>query len=312
MKTKWKISPYLYLLPALVIVAAFRLIPIVMSFVLSFYDWSLSGTGSFIGLANYAAMIKDPVFWQSMGNTFWLVIIQVPASIVFSLFFAVLLNKIKYFKSLFRIVYFMPFVTSLVAVSIIWKLIFNEQTGLMNTFLGYVGISPQGWLSESRGIFLMMFQDLGLKFNLPRFFHGPSQALFGIIIMTVWKGLGYNTILYLAGLQNISKVYYEAAEMDGASKSRQFWSVTLPLISPTTFYVLLMTTIVSFQTFSQIYLMTDKGGPLNTTKLIVYYIYEKGFDLLEMGYASAIALTLFVIILGLTILQRRMEKHVNY
>lgn len=312
MKTKWKISPYLYLLPALVIVAAFRLIPIVMSFVLSFYDWSLSGTGSFIGLANYTAMIKDPVFWQSMGNTFWLVIIQVPASIVFSLFFAVLLNKIKYFKSLFRIVYFMPFVTSLVAVSIIWKLIFNEQTGLMNTFLGYVGISPQGWLSESRGIFLMMFQDLGLKFNLPRFFHGPSQALFGIIIMTVWKGLGYNTILYLAGLQNISKVYYEAAEMDGASKSRQFWSVTLPLISPTTFYVLLMTTIVSFQTFSQIYLMTDKGGPLNTTKLIVYYIYEKGFDLLEMGYASAIALTLFVIILGLTILQRRMEKHVNY
>ncbi len=312
MKTKWKISPYLYLLPALVIVTAFRLIPIVMSFVLSFYDWSLSGTGSFIGLANYTAMIKDPVFWQSMGNTFWLVIIQVPASIVFSLFFAVLLNKIKYFKSLFRIVYFMPFVTSLVAVSIIWKLIFNEQTGLMNTFLGYVGISPQGWLSESRGIFLMMFQDLGLKFNLPRFFHGPSQALFGIIIMTVWKGLGYNTILYLAGLQNISKVYYEAAEMDGASKSRQFWSVTLPLISPTTFYVLLMTTIVSFQTFSQIYLMTDKGGPLNTTKLIVYYIYEKGFDLLEMGYASAIALTLFVIILGLTILQRRMEKHVNY
>lgn len=133
MKTKWKISPYLYLLPALVIVTAFRLIPIVMSFVLSFYDWSLSGTGSFIGLANYTAMIKDPVFWQSMGNTFWLVIIQVPASIVFSLFFAVLLNKIKYFKSLFRIVYFMPFVTSLVAVSIIWKLIFNEQTGLMNT-----------------------------------------------------------------------------------------------------------------------------------------------------------------------------------
>ena len=312
MKTKWKISPYLYLLPALVIVIAFRLIPIVMSFILSFYEWSIQGTGKFIGLANYAAMIKDPVFWQSMGNTFWLVIIQVPASIVFSLLFAVLLNKIKYFKSLFRIVYFMPFVTSLVAVSIVWKLIFAEQTGLMNTFLGYVGISPQGWLSESRGIVLMIFQDLGIKFDLPRFFHGPSQALFGIIIMTVWKGLGYNTIIYLAGLQNISKVYYEAAEIDGAGKSRQFWNITLPLISPTTFYVLIMTTIVSFQTFAQIYLMTDKGGPLNTTKLIVYYIYEKGFDLLEMGYASAIALTLFILILALTIFQRRMEKHVNY
>ncbi|MCB5261599.1 MAG: sugar ABC transporter permease [Candidatus Cloacimonetes bacterium] len=312
MKTKWKISPYLYLLPALVIVIAFRLIPIVMSFILSFYNWSIQGTGDFIGLTNYIAMFKDKIFWQSMSNTFWLVIIQVPASIVFSLFFAVLLNKIKYLKSLFRIVYFMPFVTSLVAVSIVWKLIFAEQTGLMNTFLGYVGISPQGWLSESRGIFLMMFQDLGIKLNLPQFFHGPSQALFGIIIMTVWKGLGYNTIIYLAGLQNISKVYYEAAEIDGASKNRQFWNITLPLISPTTFYVLIMTTIVSFQTFAQIYLMTDKGGPLNTTKLIVYYIYEKGFDLLEMGYASAIALTLFILILALTIFQRRMEKHVNY
>nr|MDK2850919.1 multiple sugar transport system permease protein [Candidatus Cloacimonadota bacterium] len=311
MKTKWKISPYLYLLPALVIVVAFRLVPIVMSLLLSFFDWSLQGTGRFIGFENYATMIKDPVFWQSMGNTFWLVIILVPSSIVLSLIFAVLLNRIKYFKSLFRIVYFMPFVTSLVAVSIVWKLIFNEQTGLMNTLLGYIGISPQGWLSESRGIFLMMFEGSGIE-NLPKFFHGPSQALFAIIIMTVWKGLGYNTIIYLAGLQNISKVYYEAAEIDGASKGRQFWNITVPLISPTTFYVLIMTTITSFQTFSQIYLMTDKGGPLNTTKLIVYYIYEKGFDVLEMGYASAVALALFVLILALTIFQRRMEKHVNY
>ncbi len=310
MKTKWKISPYLYILPALLLLVAFRLVPIVMSFIISFFDWSLQGTGKFIGMANYGTMIKDPVFWQSMGNTFWLVIIQVPASIVFSLLFAVLLNQIKVFKSLFRIVYFMPFVTSLVAVSIVWKLIFNEQTGLANTFLGYVGISPQAWLSESRGIFYLMFHDMGIE--LPKFLHGPSQALFAIIIMTVWKGLGYNTIIYLAGLQNISKVYYEAAEIDGASKFKQFWKITVPLISPTTFYVLIMTTIVSFQTFAQIYLMTDKGGPLNTTKLIVYYIYEKGFDVLEMGYASAVALALFLLILGLTILQRNLEKHVNY
>jgi multiple sugar transport system permease protein len=310
MKTKWKLSPYLYILPALLLLVAFRLIPIVMSFIISFFDWSLQGTGKFIGLANYGTMLKDPVFWQSLGNTFWLVIIQVPASIVFSLLFAVLLNQIKMFKSLFRIVYFMPFVTSLVAVSIVWKLIFNEQTGLANAFLGYVGISPQAWLSESRGIFYLMFQDLGIE--LPKILHGPSQALFAIIIMTIWKGLGYNTIIYLAGLQNISKVYYEAAEIDGASKFKQFWKITVPLVSPTTFYVLIMTTIVSFQTFAQIYLMTDKGGPLNTTKLIVYYIYEKGFDVLEMGYASAVALALFLLILGLTVLQRSLEKHVNY
>ncbi|HRX75810.1 MAG: sugar ABC transporter permease [Candidatus Cloacimonetes bacterium] len=310
MKPKWKISPYLYILPAFIILLAFRLIPIIMSFIISFYDWSIQGTGKFIGLANYSTMMKDPVFWQSMLNTFWLVIIQVPATIVFSLLFAVLLNRIKLFKSFFRIIYFMPYVTSLVAVSIVWKLIFNEQTGLANTFLGYIGISPQAWLSESRGIFYLMFQSIGVE--LPKFLHGPSQALFGIIIMTVWKSLGYNTIIYLAGLQNISKDYYEAAEIDGASKGKQFWHITVPLISPTTFYVLIMTTIVSFQTFAQIYLMTDKGGPLNTTKLVVYYIYEKGFDMLEMGYASAVALALFVLILALTIFQKRVEKHVNY
>jgi multiple sugar transport system permease protein len=310
MKPKWKISPYLYILPALIILVAFRLIPIVMSFIISFYDWSISGTGKFIGLTNYITMMNDPVFWQSMLNTFWLVIIQVPATIVFSLLFAVLLNRIKLFKGFFRIIYFMPYVTSLVAVSIVWKLIYNEQTGLANTFLGFVGISPQAWLSESRGIFFLIFQSIGVQ--LPKFLHGPSQALFGIIILTVWKSLGYNTIIYLAGLQNISKDYYEAAQIDGASKNKQFWHITLPLISPTTFYVLIMTTIVSFQTFAQIYLMTDKGGPLNTTKLVVYYIYEKGFDLLEMGYASAVALALFVLILVLTIFQKRVEKHVNY
>jgi len=156
----------------------------------------------------------------------------------------------------------------------------------------------------------LLFAQTGVTF--PRFLGGPSQALFAIIIMTVWKGLGYNTIIYLAGLQNISKVYYEAAEIDGASKIKQFFKITLPLVSPTTFYVLLMTTIVTFQTFSQVYLMTDKGGPLNTTKLIVYYIYEKGFDTLEMGYASAVALALFLIILTLTVFQRRLEKYVNY
>ena len=310
MKAKWKITPYLYIFPALFLLMAFRLIPIVMSFIISFFDWSIKGTGKFIGLMNYATMLKDEVFWRSMGNTIWLVIIVVPASIILSLLFAVLLNNIKALKGLFRTVYFMPYVTSLVAVSIVWKLMFNEQTGLINTLIGYIGISPQKWLSESRGIFEMLFSGLGI--NLHGWIGGPSQALFSIIIMTVWKGLGYNTIIYLAGLQNISKVYYEAADIDGASKIKQFFKITLPLVSPTTFYVLIMTTIVTFQTFSQVYLMTDKGGPLNTTKLIVYYIYEKGFDTLEMGYASAVALALFIIILALTIYQKRLEKHVNY
>lgn len=310
MKTQWKSSPYLYILPAFILLLLFRLIPIVMSFVISFFDWKITGSGEFIGLKNYGTMFHDKVFWQSLLNTFWLVIIVVPASIVFPLFFATLLNQIKRLKSLFRIVYFVPFVTSLVAVSIVWKIMFAEQSGLMNSFLGWFGISAQKWLAEPRGIFDLLFSAFGV--TLPGWMGGPSLALFSIIIMTIWKSLGYNTIIYLSGLQNIPKDYYEAADIDGAGKLRQFFRITLPLVSPTTFYVLLMTTIVSFQTFAQVYLMTDKGGPLNTTKLIVYYIYEKGFDSLDMGYASAVALFLFVFILGLTILQRRMEKHVNY
>jgi multiple sugar transport system permease protein len=310
MKTKWKISPYLYILPALVLLVMFRLLPILMSFGLSFFDLDIKGNGVFIGLANYAEILKDQVFWQSMLNTMWLILFVVPMSIVFPLFFAVMLNQIKWLKSFFRIIYFMPFVTSLVAVSIVWKIIFSEQAGLANNFLEWIGLEPQLWLAEPKGIFTILFSSFGIE--IPAWMGGPSLALFSIIIMTVWKGLGYNTIIYLAGLQNISKAYYEAAEIDGATKSKQFWKITIPLISPTTFYVLLMTTIVSFQAFAQVYLMTDKGGPLNTTKLIVYYIYEKGFDLLDMDYASAVALVLFVMILGLTLLQRRLEKHVNY
>ncbi|PKN79379.1 MAG: sugar ABC transporter permease [Candidatus Cloacimonetes bacterium HGW-Cloacimonetes-1] len=310
MKTKWKASPYLYILPAFVLLLSFRLMPIVMSFVISFYKWTIVGTGDFIGFENYVRMMHDAKFWQSMTNTFWMVIMVVPASIIFSLLFAVLLNQIKAFKSMFRIVYFLPFVTSLVAVSIVWKIIFNEQTGLANTFLGLFGIQPQGWLSEARGIFEIFFTSIGI--SIPKWIAGPSQALFAIIIMTIWKGLGYNTIIYLAGLQNIPKDYYEAAEIDGAGRFKQFFKITLPLVSPTTFYVLMMTTIVTFQAFAQIYLMTDKGGPSGTTNLIVYYIYQKGFDAQDMGYASAVALVLFIIILSLTLLQKRLEKHVNY
>ncbi|HOD17620.1 MAG TPA: sugar ABC transporter permease [Candidatus Cloacimonadota bacterium] len=312
MKTRWKISPYLYVLPALALLIAFRFVPIVMSFVISFYKWTLNGMGDFIGLTNYIKLMHDPEFWQSMMNTVWLVVFVVPASLIFSLIFAVLLNQIKAVRGFFRTIYFMPYVTSMVAVSIVWKIIFNEQTGLANKFLALIGIAPQKWLAEARGIFDIFFSGFGI--HLPNWAGGPSQALFAIIILTVWKGLGYNTIIYLTGLQNIAKDYYEAAEIDGANKIKQFFKITLPLVSPTTYYVLMMTTIVTFQAFSQVYLMTGPppGGPLGTTNLIVYYIFNRGFDAQEMGYASAAALILFIIILGLTVIQNRLEKHVTY
>jgi len=312
-KKKFDFGPYLFILPALVIIFVFRLVPILLSFIVSFFDWSIVGVGKFIGLSNYAKLIYDAEFWQSLLNTFYLVIFVVPISLILSLLFATLLNNIKKMKSFFRSIYFIPTVTSMVAISIVWKLIFNQQTGLANFFLAKIGVGPLGWLAESRGIFLLLLQNFGIE--IPHYLGGPSLALFSIIIVTIWKGLGYNTIIYLAGLQNIPHVYYEAADIDGAGKIKQFFKITWPLVSPTTFYVLMMTTIITFQVFSQIYLMTGPpvGGPLGTTKVIVYYLYDKGFgESNDLSYASAIALVLFAIILTLTLFQKRLEKKVHY
>ena len=305
--------PYLYLLPAAAIVIIFRLVPILISFVISFFQWSVTGAGKFIGLSNYIKIAHDVEFWQSLLNTFYLVVFIVPTSLILSLIFATMLNNVEKLKSFFRSLYFIPTVTSMVAISIVWKIIFNQQTGLANFFLAKIGISPLGWLSESRGIFELFFGQFGL--NIPHYLGGPSLALFAIIIVSIWKGLGYNTIIYLAGLQNIPKVYYEAADIDGASKLKQFTGITWHLISPTSFYVFMMTTITTFQVFSQIYLMTGPpiGGPLGTTRVIVYYLFEKGFgEANDLSYASAIALVLFIIILSMTLLQKRLEKKVHY
>lgn len=312
-KKKFDLGPYLYLLPALIVIIVFRLIPIILSFIVSFFDWSITGVGDFIGIDNYSRLIYDPDFWQSLLNTFYLVIFVVPISLFLSLIFANFLNNIKFLKGFFRSVYFIPTVTSMVAISIVWKLIFNQQTGLMNFLLAKIGIEPLGWLAESRGIFQLLFGTMGIE--IPALLGGPSLALFSIIIVTIWRGLGYNTIIYLAGLQNIPSVYYEAADIDGANKFTQFFKITWPLISPTTYYVLMMTTIVTFQVFSQIYLMTGPpiGGPLGTTKVIVYFLFEKGFgESNDLSYASAIALVLFAIILVLTLFQKKLEKKVHY
>lgn len=308
-----KLSPWFYLLPAVIIIFLFRFIPIIMSFVISFYEWNITGIGNFVGFDNYVKLIYDKEFWNSMLNTFYLVIFVVPLTIIFSLTFAVFLNQIKRLKSFFRLIYFVPFVTSLVALSIVWKIIFNQQTGLANAVLNIFGIEPLRWLAESKGIFVLLFENFGI--TLPDYLGGPSLALFAIIMVTVWRSIGYNTIIYLAGLQGIPTSYYEAAEIDGANKFKQFFKLTLPLISPTTYYVLMMTTITTFQVFAQVYMMTGPpiGGPAGTTKVIVYYIFESGFgEAQNLAYASAVALVLFAIILALTMIQKYMEKHVHY
>ena len=309
----WKdLSPFLYLIPAAIIIIVFRLLPILSSFYISFFKWGLV-RGSFLGLGNYIRMFQDPKFWQSLLNTVYFVVGMVPASLGLSLFIAVLLSKKIKAMGVFRTTYFLPVVTSLVAVSMVWKWIYHPEMGLANYFLRLIGVNKLLWLSESTGVIKLALGGLGIQ--VPDWLGGPSLALYAIIIMSIWKGLGYNIIIFLAGLQNIPEQYYEAARIDGAGARASFWHITWPILSPITFYVLMVTTITTFQVFTQIWMMTTpQGGPLGTTKVIVFYLYERGFmENFDRGYASSIALILFMILLSLSIIQRRVvERRVHY
>ncbi len=305
----------LYLVPAGIIVVVFRMLPIGSAFFLSFFDVRMGRIRGFVGLAHYAQLWKDPSFWNSLGTTAYYVAGVVPVSLFLALLAAVLLNKKIRALGFYRTVYFLPVVTSLVAISMVWKWIFHPRLGLLNYALDRLGGSSLLWLEEPRGVFELMASAVGWEW-WPDGLAGPSLALVAVMIVSVWRGIGYNIVIFLAGLQNIPDQYYEAARIDGASPMQVFRKITWPLLSPTTFYVLLSTTIVSFQVFTQIYLMTGPpvGGPMGTTKVIVYYLFERGFDAGgNMGFASAVALVLFAIILTLTLVQRRIvERRVYY
>jgi multiple sugar transport system permease protein len=303
-----------YIAPAAVVIIVFRVVPIIAAFGVSFFYVMMGKIVGFAGAAQYGMLLSDSEFWNSLLNTTYFVIGTVPVSLFVSLLIAVLLNQKIKALGLYRTIYFLPVVTSMVAVAIVWKWIFHPRLGLLNSFVDAIGMNPMMWLEEPEGIFSLMAGRIGLA--VPSWMAGPSLALVAIIITNLWRGLGYNIIIFLAGLQNIPNEYYEAAKIDGAGRVQTFWKITWPLISPTTFYVVIMTTIVSFQVFTLVYLMTGSpvGGPLGTTKVLVYYIFEKGFESGgDMGYASCVALVLFAIVLGLTLIQRRViEKRVHY
>jgi len=302
--------PLLLLLPAAVILGTFKFYPILSAFRLSFYDWGISGEKGFVGLENFRALFQDPFFWQSLLNTLWYTVFTVPLSIAFSLFVAALLNRGIRALGLYRTIYFLPVVTSIVAVSVVWKWLYDPQRGLFNYLLMLLHLHPLQWLEEPRGVFEML-----LGHPLPSLLKGPSLALFSISLMSVWKSMGYNIVIFLAGLKNIPEVYYEAARIDGAGPWQTFRNVTLPLLSPTTFYVTIMTTIVSLQVFAPIWTMTGPppGGPLGTTSVVIYYLYQKGFEEYQVGYGSAIAFVFFLIILAITVFQKTvLEKRVYY
>ncbi|WP_113928400.1 sugar ABC transporter permease [Bacillus sp. P14.5] len=277
----------LYLLPALIILGVFNIYPIIKSFLMSFYtDYDyFNDIVNEYGFDNFTYIFSDPEFWQSMKNTIIFVVGVVPLSIIISLGIAILLNSKIKFKGLFRTIYFIPFVTSVVAVSIVWRWIFHTNYGILNFFLGWFGISPIEWLTD------------------------PKWAMPALIILSIWKGIGYNIVIFLAGLQTINQQYYLAARIDGASPWNRFLAITVPLLSPTTFFISIVSIINSFKVFDEVFALFDgKPGPAYSAQTVVYYIFEKFYNEWEFGIASAAAYVLFLVIFIFTLVQLYIGK----
>ncbi len=272
-----------FLFPSYAIFVVFIFIPLVYSFYLSFFKYSLLSYGApkFVGLGNYLTLLHDEAFWISLKNTLVYTVGTVFPTMAIGLLLAVIMNRQLWLRNLLRTLYFIPVVTSLVAASIIWSLVLDStDAGLVNGLLIKLGIAPQAWLSSSK------------------------WALFSVIVMSIWKNIGYVMLIYLAGLQSIPDQLYEAVSIDGAGEIGKFFHITLPLLKPTTAFVFTTSMISSFQVFTPVYVMTG-GGPGYSSNTIVNYLYQRGFQDFKMGYASTIAYALFAILFAITVLQKR-------
>jgi len=276
-------SAYTYLLPTIISVLAFIIFPVVFSFYISFFKFNyLSPKMTFLGLQNYIRLLTSDRFWTVLWNTTRYVIGAVPMGMAFSLGLALLINRKLPAINFFRSAYFSPVITSSIAVAMIWRWLFDPSFGLLNFFLEKIGITGILWLGDT------------------------NLAMWCLVVMSVWSGAGYNMIIFLAGLQGISQEYYDAATVDGAGSWQSFRFVTLPLLSPTTFFVFITGVIGSLQVFDIVWLSTNAtGGPMGTTRTIVFYLWEQGFKYFDMGFASALAYMLFFIIFILTLINWR-------
>jgi len=286
-KLKEQVAGYLFILPNFLGVLFFVILPLLFSFMLIFADWDyLKGFAglSFAGLDNLKKLINDDYLWKALKNNFILTGVTVPSAMAIGMVIAVLLNRHVYVKGALRTMFFLPYVSNLVAVSVVWSVLYNAQDGPINAFLRSVGIdNPPGWLGST------------------------SWALPAIIVLVIWTYVGYTMVLYMAGLQGIPKDLYEAASIDGATGMRQFFKITVPMLQPTTFLIAVTLIISTFQVFAVVNVMTQ-GGPINSTMLIAYHIYLTAFQNYKMGYAAAMSWVLFVLIFSITLLQWRSQK----
>jgi len=272
--------------PAIAVILLFFFLPVCAALALSLTDFDLYALASlknlrFVGLDNYLQLLRTPLFWKALANTFIFVVVGVPLSIAASLGAALLINsKLAWFKPMFRTVFFAPVVTSMVAVAVIWRYLYHTRYGYINYVLDSLGLQPLDWLGD------------------------PHFAMPAIILFAVWKNFGYNMIIFLAGLQCIPGDLYEAAELDGARRLAMLRHITLPALAPTMFMVSLLTMTGYFQLFAEPYVMTQ-GGPLQSTVSVLYFMYEQGFKWWNLGRATAVAFVLFVLMFGVTLLQLR-------
>ncbi|WP_213531143.1 carbohydrate ABC transporter permease [Paenibacillus cisolokensis] len=282
---------YAFIAPMMIGVSIMTLLPILASFFLSFTEWNfLHGFKQieFIGMRNFERLLADDVFWKSMKNNIVFMLV-VPATLALSLMLAIIINKYVYFKDMFKVIYFMPYISSIIAVAMVWQVLFHPSFGPVNHMLMSLGVdNPPKWIAD-------------VNFALP-----------SIMMIMIWVSIGYNLIIYIAGLQAIPAELYEAAEMDGAKPWQKFRSITLPMLSPTTFFLLITGLIGTFKVFDIIQVLTG-GGPANSTSVVVFHLYETAFVHLKMGYASTMALVLFFTIFIITLIQwYGQRKWVNY
>ena len=275
---------YLFVAPLIIGIVAFIFLPIAASLYMSFNKWDMVSPPELVGLKNYARLVsRDRLFWKVLGNTFryagWIIV----PSVIFPLILAALLDRPIRMRYLYRLAFFLPLVTSVVAVGLMFRWLYDGEFGLINYTLSWVGIDGPNWLSD------------------------PFWAMPAVAMVTVWQGLGYNMVLYLAGLQGIPDHLHEAATIDGAGPFSRFFRITIPLLTPTMFFILVMSVIGTFQTFGLIYVMTQ-GGPINSTNVYIYYLWQMAFGSSKMGYASAMAWILAMVIFTITMIQVRLAR----
>jgi multiple sugar transport system permease protein len=282
--------PYSFLLPFLVVYLVFLIFPIGQGFYISLTDWDMMRPEKpFVGLDNFRFLFfRDSLFWPSVRATLWYLLLNVPVKIALGLLLALALNQRLRSTVIHRTAIFIPFVINAAAIGLLWNWILDPQVGILNYYLAKFGLPQQKWLVD------------------------PTWTMFAVVGVTVWWSIAFNTIIFLAGLQEIPEQLYEAARIDGANPWKCFWAITLPCLMPSTMFVTIMQIIGSFQAFGNIYLLTG-GGPIDATRVLMIHLYETGFSYFKMGPASAIAVILFVIVMVLTIIQLRLfRRRVEY